>query len=121
MAGPLQGIVVLDLSRILAGPWATQVLADFGAEVLKVEHPQGGDDTRKAIPPTIDGEAAAFLMMNRNKRGVALDLTVGSIQESLGWRAWRRRRSCAPSARRPRIPGPSDSWWRRGWAWRGST
>ena len=46
MAGPLQGIVVLDLSRILAGPWATQVLADYGAVVLKVEHPQGGDDTR---------------------------------------------------------------------------
>jgi crotonobetainyl-CoA:carnitine CoA-transferase CaiB-like acyl-CoA transferase len=51
MTGPLQGIVVLDLSRILAGPWATQLLADYGAEVLKIEHPQGGDDTREWGPP----------------------------------------------------------------------
>ena len=57
MAGPLQGIVVLDLSRILAGPWATQVLADFGAEVIKVEHPRGGDDTRSWGPPYLKDEA----------------------------------------------------------------
>jgi crotonobetainyl-CoA:carnitine CoA-transferase CaiB-like acyl-CoA transferase len=81
MAGPLQGIVVLDLSRILAGPWATQVLADFGAEVLKVEHPLGGDDTRRWGPPYLKDEAgvdttesAYYLSANRGKRSVAIDL-----------------------------------------------
>jgi crotonobetainyl-CoA:carnitine CoA-transferase CaiB-like acyl-CoA transferase len=82
MAGPLQGIVVLDLSRILAGPWATQVLADFGAEVLKVEHPQGGDDTRKWGPPYLKDEAgretresAYYLSANRGKRSLAIDFS----------------------------------------------
>ena len=81
MAGPLQGIVVLDLSRILAGPWATQVLADFGAEVIKVEHPRGGDDTRSWGPPYLrdaEGrettESAYFLSTNRGKKSVAIDL-----------------------------------------------
>jgi crotonobetainyl-CoA:carnitine CoA-transferase CaiB-like acyl-CoA transferase len=82
MAGPLQGIVVLDLSRILAGPWATQVLADFGAEVLKVEHPEGGDDTRKWGPPYLrdrsgreTGESAYYLSANRGKRSLAIDFS----------------------------------------------
>jgi crotonobetainyl-CoA:carnitine CoA-transferase CaiB-like acyl-CoA transferase len=81
MAGLLQGIVVLDLSRILAGPWATQVLADFGAEVIKVEHPRGGDDTRKWGPPYLKdesgrdtSESAYYLSTNRGKRSVAIDL-----------------------------------------------
>ena len=82
MAGPLAGIVVLDLSRILAGPWATQLLADYGAEVIKVEHPQGGDDTRRWGPPYLrdttgrdTGESAYFLSANRGKRSVAIDLS----------------------------------------------
>jgi crotonobetainyl-CoA:carnitine CoA-transferase CaiB-like acyl-CoA transferase len=82
MAGPLQGIVVLDLSRILAGPWATQVLADYGAEVLKVEHPEGGDDTRKWGPPYLrdtsgreTGESAYYLSANRGKRSLAIDFS----------------------------------------------
>jgi crotonobetainyl-CoA:carnitine CoA-transferase CaiB-like acyl-CoA transferase len=82
MAGPLQGIVVLDLSRILAGPWATQVLADFGAEVLKVEHPHGGDDTRRWGPPYLrdaggneTGESAYYLAANRGKRSLAIDFS----------------------------------------------
>jgi len=82
MAGPLQGIVVLDLSRILAGPWATQVLADYGAEVLKVEHPQGGDDTRKWGPPYLKdaagqetSESAYYLSANRGKRSLAIDFS----------------------------------------------
>jgi crotonobetainyl-CoA:carnitine CoA-transferase CaiB-like acyl-CoA transferase len=82
MAGPLQGIVVLDLSRILAGPWATQVLADYGAEVLKVEHPQGGDDTRKWGPPYLRDrsgqetrESAYYLSANRGKRSLAIDFS----------------------------------------------
>jgi crotonobetainyl-CoA:carnitine CoA-transferase CaiB-like acyl-CoA transferase len=81
MAGPLDGIVVLDLSRILAGPWATQVLADFGAEVIKVEHPRGGDDTRKWGPPYLKdasgretSESAYYLSANRGKRSVAIDI-----------------------------------------------
>ena len=82
MAGPLQGIVVLDLSRILAGPWATQVLADYGATVLKVEHPQGGDDTRKWGPPYLEDaagratrESAYYLSANRGKRSLAIDFS----------------------------------------------
>jgi crotonobetainyl-CoA:carnitine CoA-transferase CaiB-like acyl-CoA transferase len=82
MAGPLQGIVVLDLARILAGPWATQLLADFGADVLKVEHPQGGDDTRQWGPPYLrdaDGrdtsESAYYLAANRGKRSLAIDFS----------------------------------------------
>jgi len=81
MPGPLAGVVVLDLSRILAGPWATQVLADFGAEVIKVEHPRGGDDTRNWGPPFLrdragraTAESAYFLAANRGKRSVAIDL-----------------------------------------------
>jgi len=88
MAGPLQGIVVLDLSRILAGPWATQVLADYGAEVLKVEHPQGGDDTRKWGPPYLKDaagqetrESAYYLSANRGKRSLAIDFSQPDGQE----------------------------------------
>lgn len=79
---PLDGVKVLDLSRILAGPWATQVLADFGAEVIKVERPQGGDDTRQWGPPWLAGadgelteESAYYLGTNRGKRSVAIDFT----------------------------------------------
>lgn len=81
MAGPLTGIRVLDLSRILAGPWCTQVLADLGAEVIKVERPGAGDDTRAWGPPFAkDGaghethDSAYFLATNRGKRSVTLDI-----------------------------------------------
>ena len=72
--GPLAGLKVIDLTHVMAGPTCTLMLADMGAEVIKVEKIPGGDDTRRAVPPTIGDEAAAFMMMNRNKRGVALDL-----------------------------------------------
>jgi len=82
MAAPLAGITVLDLSRILAGPWATQFFADLGAEVIKVERPDGGDDTRQWGPPYLkdrDGrdtsESAYFLSTNRGKRSVAIDFS----------------------------------------------
>ncbi|MEZ5956086.1 MAG: CaiB/BaiF CoA-transferase family protein [Hyphomonadaceae bacterium] len=72
----LAGVRVLDLSRVLAGPWATQILGDFGADVIKVEKPGAGDDTRSWGPPFIEngeGDAAYFLAANRNKRSVAID------------------------------------------------
>jgi crotonobetainyl-CoA:carnitine CoA-transferase CaiB-like acyl-CoA transferase len=71
--GPLAGLLVADFSRILAGPYATMLLADLGAEVIKVESP-GGDDTRTWKPPVRDGVSTYFLGVNRNKRSVALDL-----------------------------------------------
>lgn len=80
LQGPLAGVRVLDLSRVLAGPWATQTLADLGAEVIKIERPGAGDDTRHWGPPfttTTDGskgDAAYFLCANRGKKSVALDI-----------------------------------------------
>lgn len=72
---PLAGVRVLDLSRVLAGPWATQLLADYGADVVKVERPGSGDDTRGWGPPyAANGEAAYFLAANRNKKSVAIDM-----------------------------------------------
>ena len=74
---PLEGVRVLDLSRVLAGPWATQLLADLGADVIKVERPGEGDDTRHWGPPWLEHEgekvAAYFLAANRGKRSVAID------------------------------------------------
>jgi crotonobetainyl-CoA:carnitine CoA-transferase CaiB-like acyl-CoA transferase len=72
--GPLDGILVADFSRVLAGPLAAMTLGDLGAEVIKVERPDGGDDTRAWGPPWRDGESTYFLGLNRNKRSVALDL-----------------------------------------------
>jgi len=74
MAGPLAGIKVIELCHVMAGPICGLMLADLGADVIKVEKIPGGDDTRHTIPPTIGDEAATFLMMNRNKRGIAVDL-----------------------------------------------
>jgi crotonobetainyl-CoA:carnitine CoA-transferase CaiB-like acyl-CoA transferase len=71
---PLHGVRVADLSRVLAGPYCTMVLADLGADVVKVERPQGGDETRTWGPPFAAGEAAYFLSVNRGKRSCALDL-----------------------------------------------
>jgi crotonobetainyl-CoA:carnitine CoA-transferase CaiB-like acyl-CoA transferase len=72
---PLAGVRVADLSRVLAGPYCTMVLADLGADVVKVERPQGGDETRSWGPPFAGGEAAYYLSVNRNKRSCALDLS----------------------------------------------
>src|SRR5438067_3451959 len=71
---PLAGLKVVELARILAGPWAGQALADLGADVVKVERPGAGDDTRGWGPPFVGEDAAYFLSLNRNKRSVALDL-----------------------------------------------
>ncbi|HEX5788240.1 MAG TPA: CaiB/BaiF CoA-transferase family protein [Woeseiaceae bacterium] len=86
MAGALDGLRVLDLSRVLAGPWASQLLGDFGADVVKVERPGSGDETRAWGPPWVSpddaassgaGESAYFLSCNRNKRSIAVDLAHG--------------------------------------------
>ena len=72
--GPLAGLKVIDLTHVMAGPTCTLMLADMGADVIKIEKTPHGDDTRVTVPPKVGDEAAAFLMMNRNKRGVVIDL-----------------------------------------------
>src|SRR5262249_14908681 len=69
----LEGIVVADFTRLIAGPYATMLLADLGADVIKIENPGSGDDTR-VFEPMLGGESAIFLWTNRNKRSIALDL-----------------------------------------------
>ncbi len=81
--GPLSGMRVIELCHVMAGPVCGLMLADMGADVIKVERPPDGDDTRKIIPPTIRGKSAAFMMMNRNKRGVAIDLKTDDGREVL--------------------------------------
>jgi len=71
----LDGLLVVDFTRVVAGPACTQTLADFGANVIKIENPEGGDDTRHYEHADLAGESAAFVSLNRNKRGIALDLT----------------------------------------------
>lgn len=73
MSGPLDGLTILDLSRVLAGPYCTMLAADMGARVIKIEHPVSGDDTRAWGPPFLAGESAYYLSINRNKESVALD------------------------------------------------
>ena len=74
MTGALDGLVIADFGRVLAGPYATMLLADFGAEVIKVERPETGDDTRRWGPPWAGTESTYFLSVNRNKKSVALNL-----------------------------------------------
>src|SRR6476620_5724725 len=81
--GPLEGLKVIDLSHIMAGPACSMLLADMGADVIKVEKIPGGDDARRMIPPMLANESAAFLIMNRNKRGIALNLKSEAGREVL--------------------------------------
>src|SRR5438067_8347280 len=74
MAGPLTGIRVVDLTRALAGPYCTLLLGDMGADVIKVEMPGSGDETRQWGPPFVAGESSYFMSVNRNKRSITLDL-----------------------------------------------
>ncbi len=74
-SGPLASLRVVEFAHIMAGPTCGRMLADMGADVIKVEPVTGGDASRKFRPPDLNGESAAFMMLNRNKRGVALDLT----------------------------------------------
>src|SRR3954470_5875987 len=77
----LEGLLVVDFTRVVAGPACTQTLADFGAEVIKIENPDGGDDTRSYEHADLAGESAAFVSLNRNKRDIALDLTKPPARE----------------------------------------
>src|SRR5437762_2542962 len=77
----VDGLLVVDFTRVVAGPACTQTLADFGAEVIKIENPEGGDDTRAYEHAEIGGESAAYLSLNRNKLGITLDLTVSQARE----------------------------------------
>jgi crotonobetainyl-CoA:carnitine CoA-transferase CaiB-like acyl-CoA transferase len=81
MPGPLDGLLVADFSRVLAGPYATMLLGDLGADVVKVERPDGGDDTRAWGPPWRGDQSTYFLALNRNKRSVALDLVAPGDRE----------------------------------------
>jgi crotonobetainyl-CoA:carnitine CoA-transferase CaiB-like acyl-CoA transferase len=77
----LDGLLVVDFTRVVAGPACTQTLADFGAEVIKIENPDGGDDTRAYEHAEIGGESAAYISLNRNKRGIALDFAVPAARD----------------------------------------
>jgi crotonobetainyl-CoA:carnitine CoA-transferase CaiB-like acyl-CoA transferase len=83
MNGPLAGVKVLELAQIMAGPTCGMLLADLGADVIKVERVPGGDDTRSYNRPSVNGESAAFMAMNRNKRGIALNLKLPAAREAL--------------------------------------
>jgi crotonobetainyl-CoA:carnitine CoA-transferase CaiB-like acyl-CoA transferase len=82
-AGPLAGLRVIDLTRVLSGPFCTMTLGDMGAEVIKVEHPTGGDDTRSFAPPYQGDQSAYFLSVNRNKKSLTLNLKDDAAKEVL--------------------------------------
>src|SRR4051794_40341338 len=81
MAQALAGLTVLDISHALAGPFASTMLGDYGADVIKIEPPRGGDMARTWGPPFYAGESAYFVNLNRNKRSVALDLKTAAGRE----------------------------------------
>jgi len=101
--GPLAGLRVLDLTRVLAGPTCTQMLGDLGAEVIKIERPEAGDDTRGFAPPFVPNtkESAYFVGVNRNKKSVTLDIAKPEGQASFisFWNiaiSWLRTSKSAP-------------------------
>ena len=92
MKGPLSDVRILDLSRMLSGPFASMMLADLGAEVIKIEDPDGGDKTRTMGPKLSKGQSAYFLSINRNKKSLTLDLRKEKHRKFfttlLKWRMW---------------------------------
>jgi formyl-CoA transferase len=83
MPGPLAGTRVIDLTRALAGPYCSLLLGDMGADVIKIEQPGAGDETRQWGPPFVNGESSYFMSVNRNKRSVVLDLKSSFGQQAL--------------------------------------
>ncbi len=104
MPGPLEGVVVLEAAQIMAGPFCGMLLADMGADVIKVERPGTGDDTRRMGPAFLGGEAAAFLAINRNKRSVVLNL-----KAEAGRAAFRRLAARADALVENYRPGTLES------------
>ena len=111
--GALDGIRVLDLTRVLAGPLCAMMLGDMGADVIKVEPPGAGDDTRGWGPPFVSGESAYFLSANRNKRSITINLATPAGQKlaaALIAKAYSSRssnRTCGVRAVTPPCPTPS--------------
>jgi crotonobetainyl-CoA:carnitine CoA-transferase CaiB-like acyl-CoA transferase len=112
----LSGYRVLDLSRILAGPYCTMILGDQGADVIKVERPDAGDDTRSWGPPFVGGESAYYLCCNRNKRSITIDLknprgvvwtTKRSASATL---VWSTARSVPTDRTVPTATGRATTW-----------
>lgn len=81
--GPLAGMKVVELAHMMAGPTCGLLLSDLGADVIKVEKIEGGDDTRRLVPPTVNGEPASFMILNRGKRGIAIDLKSDEGKDAL--------------------------------------
>jgi CoA:oxalate CoA-transferase len=106
LSGPLAGILVVDLTRVLAGPYCTMVLSDLGARVIKVEQPGKGDDSR-AYGPFIAGQSGYFAAMNRGKESIALDLKSADDRAILERLSARRR---GGENFRPGTMGSSASW-----------
>ena len=95
MNGPLKGVKILDVSRVLAGPFCTMLLADLGAEVVKVEQPGRGDPARH-LRPFVDEDSAYFISVNRGKKGITLDLSMEEGQSLFrNLRTKKRRTVCA--------------------------
>ena len=110
--GPLSGILVIDLSRILAGPYCTLLMAEMGARVIKVEPPKGGDDAR-AYGPFVNGKSTYFASVNRGKESIALDLKNDASLPARG-RSFRKSARRSPGRwRRKRTPGPRSGTFRR--------
>ena len=125
MTGPLAGFTVLDLTRVLSGPYCTMVLGDLGARIIKVEQPGKGDDTRHWGPPFVGEESAYFLSINRNKESVTLDFKPAEGREVLERldRARRRARRELPSRARsiaPALAGRRCATGSRAWSTRRS-
>jgi hypothetical protein len=112
--GALDGLLVLDLTTFLSGPYCTMMLGDLGAEVIKVERPEG--DEARRMPPFVEGRSQPFALWNRNKRSIALDLKAPPDAELL-WQLVRRAdvlvENFRPGALARAIrPGSADGWWR---------